>query len=70
MITNELFQKLLLLNPMAQAIQDARYDAVTTVTLTPSGMWWQLAPLAIVLVVFVGGILYFKKHSASFAEDI
>jgi ABC-2 type transport system permease protein len=34
MITSEKFQKLILLNPMAQAIQDARYSLVTHQTIT------------------------------------
>jgi ABC-2 type transport system permease protein len=73
MIPNPFFQKLLLMNPMAQAIQDARYnvvthDAVTTWSLVPG---WKVAiPLFVVAVVLVVGTLYFKKHAKSFAEDL
>lgn len=70
MITSELFQKVLLLNPMAQAIQDARYNVVTQMTITPSGVWGRLIPLAIVVVVLIIGVWYFKKQSKFFAEDI
>lgn len=74
MVNNELIEKLLLLNPMAFAIQDARHTVVTQDTLTTFGMWGMslvaLIPIVVTLVVFVGGILYFKKRARSFAEDI
>jgi len=73
-ITNVLFQKLLFMNPMAQAIQDARYVTVTqhepTVWSAFGGGWYALAPLLIVAVVFVAGLAYFKKESKYFAENI
>lgn len=74
LITNETFQKLLLMNPMAQAIQDARYvtvthEAVTTNTLFEGG-WYMFIPLIIVAIVLVVGLLYFKKESKYFAENI
>lgn len=74
LIPNELFQKILLLNPMAQAIQDARYSAVTHETITVhslfNGGWYALIPFVIVILVLVGGTLYFKKESKYFAENI
>jgi ABC-2 type transport system permease protein len=74
MITNEAFQKLLLLNPMAQAIQDARHAVVTHETLTIAkvfdGGWYMLIPFGIVGVVLVGGLAYFRKESKYFAENI
>ena len=65
--------QLLLLNPAAQIIQDARYFLVTDKTLTLFTMshWWkELIPLCIVLVVLLAGVVYFKKHSKNFAEEI
>lgn len=74
MITNELFQKLILLNPMAQAIQDARYVLVTRETLTVQhifdGGWYMIIPFLIVLLTLIGGVLYFRKESKYFAENI
>jgi ABC-2 type transport system permease protein len=70
------FQKILLLNPMAQAIQDARYAAIThdarvvTISRVFDGGWYMLIPFAIVLFVLVVGILYFKSQADSFAENL
>lgn len=70
------FQKILLLNPMAQTIQDARYVAVThdskvvTIWRLFDGGWYGLIPLLIVLVTLVCGLLYFKSQADSFAENI
>ena len=73
-ITNLTFQKLILLNPMAQTIQDARYAAVTHEALTPqhifNGGWYQYLPFAIVVIMLVIGLTYFKKQSKYFAENI
>ena len=68
------FQKLILINPMAQAIQAARYAAITHQTITAhsifQGGWYQLIPFIIVAVVLVGGLAYFRKESKYFAENI
>jgi ABC-2 type transport system permease protein len=73
-IKNVTFQKLILINPMAQAVQDARYVLVTTKTITDAqlfhGGWYEYIPFLIVIVVFVGGIAYFRKVAKYFAEDI
>lgn len=73
-ITNLTFQKLIMLNPMAQAIQDARYAAVThqapTVYSVFRGGYYAYIPFVIVAVVLVVGLLYFKKESKYFAENI
>lgn len=73
-ITNVTFQKLILLNPMAQTIQDARYAAISHETIIGQtvfdGGWYQYIPFMIVVVVFVGGLLYFRKESKYFAENI
>lgn len=74
LITNVTFQKLILLNPMAQAVQDARYAAVTHSTTTAhkvfEGGLYTLVPFIVVAVVFVGGCTYFRKESKYFAENI
>jgi ABC-2 type transport system permease protein len=73
-ITNLSLQKLILLNPMAQTIQDARYASVSHDTLTIykvyDGGWYSLIPFIIVVVVLLGGLSYFRKESKYFAENI
>lgn len=74
LITNIDLQKLILLNPMAQAIQDARYTTITHETTTIyqlfDGGWYALIPFALVGISLVIGIVYFKKESRYFAENI
>ncbi len=66
----------LMLNPMAQIIQDARYLIVTTQTETVWGLvgqrsWWlKLAPLLIVMIVLAIGVKVFKRRSPYFAEEL
>jgi len=73
-ITNLTLQKVILLNPMAQTIQDARYAAITHQTTIArnvfDGGWYQYIPYIIVVSVLIGGLLYFKKESKYFAENI
>lgn len=70
------FQKLILLNPMAQSIQAARYSVishdpsiVTTASVFDSG-WYSLIPILIVVLTLIGGALYFRSQSPSFAENM
>ena len=67
---------MLIVNPMAQIIQDARYALVTTQTET---IWntvtGSLAPLRIIPIIaviglFAIGVVVFRKHSRKFAEDL
>jgi len=73
-ITNETLQKVLFLNPMGQAIQDARYSVITHHTVTISQAfhdgWYRLLPYGITVFVLVAGIVYFRKESKYFAENI
>lgn len=65
---------LLLLNPVAQVIQDARYVLVTQNAITAwnlnESLWYGLGSLAIVCVALAIGGLYFRKHSKYFAEYV
>ena len=74
MITNQDLQKLILLNPMAQAIQDARYSIITHQTITPhnifDGGWYMLIPFLIVFMMLLFGLVYFRRESKYFAENI
>lgn len=73
-ITDLTFQKLIMLNPMAQAIQDARYAAVThqsrTIYQVFAGGWYKFIPFIIVVIVLLGGLSYFRRQSKYFAENI
>jgi len=74
LITNVTAQKILLLNPMAQAIQGARNVFVTPETSTINDVWqsqWAfLIPLLIVFATLLIGVLYFKKEAKDFAENL
>ncbi len=66
--------KILLLNPVAQMIQDLRYMLVTTKTPTISSIygnnWIRLVPVAIVIFFTIMAVWYFRKNSPKFAEEI
>lgn len=74
LITSELFQKVILISPMAQAIQDARYSLVTHKTTTIADVYGtdliRLIPLAVCILVLVLGVLYFRKEAKDFAENL
>jgi ABC-2 type transport system permease protein len=75
-IKNVEFQKILLLNPLAQAIQDARYAVVShdPVVITTwhafKGGIYAIIPVVFVLAVLVTGIFYFRGQSKYFAENL
>lgn len=74
MVPSELIQKIILLNPIAFAIQDARFNVVTQEALTTgnmlSGTFYIIIPFLITALVFIGGMLYFRSQSDNFAENI
>lgn len=66
--------KILVLNPVAQAMQNIRYLIITPATTTPQQVLppligW-LAPLAIVAVALFLSAWYFRSRSKNFAENI
>ena len=66
--------KIMLLNPVAQAIQEVRYLTVTPVTQTMTSLtqqiWFIAIPFVIVVVTAVVAIVFFKKRSPRFAEEV
>ena len=67
------FAKALLINPVAQIIQDARYALVTTDTVTIwsfVGGWKVILPFIIIVVSLVLATYYFKRNQKYFAEQI
>jgi ABC-2 type transport system permease protein len=73
-ITNLRLRELIMINPMSQTIQAARYSVISHQTVTAKetfqGGWHQLIPYVIVLIAFVVGIVYFRSQSKYFAENI
>lgn len=74
MIPNLTFQKILLINPMAQIVQDARFVTITDQTIT---IWkvfdngpYAFIPIVLVVLILIIGLVYFKKESKYFAENI
>lgn len=69
------FAQLLLLNPVAQAIQDIRHVLVSPQAHTLSGLsggdiFMTLIPFGLVTVVAIAGMYIFKKQAPSFAENV
>ena len=66
-------QKYLLLNPIAQVIQDTRHIIVTPDTMIISSTWspvvW-LVPISIAVITCIVGSLYFRNRSKYFAENV
>ncbi|MGB4762514.1 MAG: ABC transporter permease [Candidatus Saccharimonas sp.] len=73
-VPSELIQKILLLNPVALIIQDARYNVighqVPTAWNTFSNHWFVLIPYAAIALILVLGVWYFRRESSTFAENI
>ena len=69
-----IYQKLIMLNPMAQAIQDARYTTVTnhsqTIYQVFGGGWYKFLPFVIVIAVLYLGVWHFRNESKYFAENV
>ncbi|MBP3899207.1 ABC transporter permease [Candidatus Saccharibacteria bacterium] len=73
MNTSILAAKIIMLNPVAQIIQDVRWSLITHEAATEwalSGLAWGLVSIFIVIVVFILGVLYFRKKSKYFAEEV
>lgn len=72
--SNNLAAKAILLNPIAQAIQDIRFNLITKESIT---VWnyqesplLMLIPFVIVFAVLAIGALIFRKRSRFFAEEV
>lgn len=67
-------QSILILNPMAQIIQDMRNQLVTaqapTITDVYHNGWMRFVIIAAVVVIAAGAAWYFRKRSRYFAEEI
>lgn len=68
------FANFLLLNPVAQIIQDVRHVAITPATETIATLYGtplaRLMPIAFVIIVTIVAITYFRSRSKNFAEEV
>jgi ABC-2 type transport system permease protein len=68
------YAKLIILNPMAQIIQDVRYIAVTGTTTTVGSLFhsqlYYIIPISIVGISVVIASWYFRHRSKYFAEEV
>lgn len=66
--------KIILINPIAQAIQDVRHNLITSETITTwnyiDNGWLQILPTFIIIIILVFAALYFRRKSKFFAEEI
>lgn len=66
--------KIMMLNPIAQIIQDFRYALVTPQSETVATIWGnqmiRLVPIGIVVLIAVYSIYYFRRNSQKFAEEV
>lgn len=73
-VPNVTLQKILLLNPAAVIIQDARYNVISHEVPTAWSVFdnhlFIAIPAVMVLAILFLGVWYFKKESKNFAENI
>lgn len=73
-VTDPTIRKIIMLNPMAQIIQDARNVLVTKETITIAEIYGtsraRLISFGIVIVIFLVGFLYFRRSAKHFAENL
>ncbi len=66
-------QRIMMLNPVAQTIQDVRHnliapDTVPTTWSIEGNLLVSLIPIIITIIVLIIGVWYFRKNSKKFAE--
>ncbi|MBP7928239.1 ABC transporter permease [Patescibacteria group bacterium] len=68
------YAKLLILNPVAQVIQDFRYVSISPITETINTLYgshlFRLIPIGAVLFTAMIAAIYFRKRSKYFAEEV
>ncbi len=68
-------QQLMMLNPIAQTIQDARHNLISpnTVPTTWSvqdNIWAMFIPIVLTIFIITVGAIYFARNSKKFAENL
>jgi len=71
---SQLAAQVLMMNPVAQVIQDSRHALITKESITPGQLFenpiFIAIPFVIVVATLIIGAMYFKKNSRFFAENI
>lgn len=71
---NPVILKIIMINPVTQIIQDARYVLVTQATTVRSvdilGGWLAYMPFILIAILIFLASYYFRKNSKTFAEQI
>lgn len=71
---SEMAAQILMLSPVAQIIQDARYNLITHQTITTDSLiqnpWIAAIPYVIVALSIAYASFYFKKNQKYFAENV
>lgn len=72
--TSALAAKIILLNPISQAIQDIRFGLITHETITTwnylDNPFFSLIPITLVLLILIIGAISFRRKSKFFAEEV
>lgn len=72
--TSPFAAKIILLNPISQAIQDIRYGLITHETITTwnylNNPLFSLIPILLILIILGFGAYTFRKKSKFFAEEV
>ena len=71
--TSSLAAKIILIDPIAQVIQDIRWSLITKEAVTTAGfvgLGGELFAIALVLVVLIVGAIVFRRRSKFFSEEI
>jgi ABC-2 type transport system permease protein len=73
-IPDKTIQQFMLINPMAQMIQDLRHVLITPQTPTIGSVFEneavRLVPLAVTMLIAIVAAYHFRKRSRHFAEDV
>lgn len=74
MAVSESAAKILMLSPIAQVVQDARYNAISHTVITTNSIinnsLLQLLPYAIIVATIILAVWYFKNGQKYFAENV
>jgi len=66
--------KIIMLDPIAQVIQDVRHNLITSEAVTTWSLidnWWlQIFPIFLVIIVLILAALFFRSRSKRFAEEV
>ncbi len=72
--TSAIAAKVILLNPIAQTIQDIRYSLITHETVTTwnyiDNPFLKVFPIILIVIILILAILFFRKKSKYFAENV